>query len=142
MIQPKLKKCAGCSQNKVIWKAHGKLKYCKDCWYQMNPQQKLKVNAPIRPVSKKLQKNLGEYDKKRIAFLALHPQCQAQLPGCMAHSTEVHHKAGRGENLNKISTWLAVCRYCHHWIEEHPQAAKELGFSESRLQTNEPSTTS
>jgi len=40
---------------------------------------------------------------------------------------------GRGENHNKISTWLAVCRNCHRWIEENPVEAKELGFSRSRL---------
>jgi hypothetical protein len=32
-----------------------------------------------------------------------------------------------------VGTWLAVCRNCHTFIEENPEAAKEMGFSESRL---------
>lgn len=135
MITPKLKRCAECDQDKVIWKNHNGLKYCKDCWYQLNPQKKLKV-VPIKPVSKKMRKSMSEYDKKRTAFLAMYPYCQAKLPGCSGTATDVHHKAGRGENYLKISTWLAVCRYCHHWIEVHPQTAKEMGLSESRLESN------
>jgi len=26
-----------------------------------------------------------------------------------------------------------VCRSCHRWIEENPNEAKELGYSENRL---------
>lgn len=144
MITPKLKPCAGESCNgqlRHIWKAEGKLKYCKDCWFQMNPQKKLKVNVPIKPISDKMRKNMSQYEKLATAFKAMHPYCQAKLPGCNGKTTDVHHKAGRGENLTKVSTYLAVCRYCHHWIEEHPEASKELGFSESRLETNEKSNT-
>jgi hypothetical protein len=80
---------------------------------------------------------LDEYGKKRVAFLALHRVCQANLVGCTGQATDVHHKAGRGINHNKMSTWIAVCRTCHQWIEENPQEAKELGLSESRLKTEE-----
>jgi len=78
---------------------------------------------------------IDEYTKKRIAFLAMYPYCQARLQGCTAQASDVHHKAGRGEHHNNISTWLAVCRNCHCWIEENPQDAKDLGLSESRLKT-------
>ena len=87
----------------------------------------------ISPISKKMQKTMSEYDKKRKAFLALYPICQAKVHDCSQIATDVHHKAGRGENHNNINTWLAVCRNCHTWIEEHPVEAKELGLSESRL---------
>jgi hypothetical protein len=77
---------------------------------------------------------MDEYSKKRAAFLALYPICQAKLVGCTATTTDVHHKAGRvGDNYLKVSTWLAVCRNCHKFIEENPESAKELGLSESRL---------
>ena len=76
---------------------------------------------------------MNEYEKKRIAFFALHPTCQAKLTNCTGMATDIHHKAGRGENHNNINTWMAVCRSCHQWIEEHPNDAKVLGFSQSRL---------
>lgn len=62
------------------------------------------------------------------------PMCQAKLIGCSGEATDVHHKAGRGENLLKISTWIAVCRSCHTYIETNPAEAKEMGLSMSRLE--------
>ena len=126
-MQPKLKNCNGCNQLKPIWKSHGKEKYCKECWYSLDPPKK------IPPVSKKMREIIDEYSKLRTAFLVVHSNCQAKLVGCTGKSTDVHHKAGRGENHLKISTWLAVCRSCHNWIELNPVEAKELGLSESRL---------
>lgn len=126
-MQVKLKNCNGCNQLKHIWKSHGKEKYCKECWYSMEPPKK------ISPVSKKMRETMDEYSKKRAAFLVVHSKCQAKLVGCTGEATDVHHKAGRGENHLKISTWLAVCRSCHSWIELNPLEAKELGLSESRL---------
>ena len=127
MIQAKLKECAGCNQMKHIWKSHGKEKYCKECWYRIEKPK------AIAPVSSKMQKTMDEYSKKRIAFLALHAHCQARLLNCTLAATDIHHKAGRGENHNVISSWLAVCRSCHNWIEMNPAEAKELGYSENRL---------
>ena len=120
--------CKGCQSLKPIWKAHKKDKYCKECWYSIEKPKS------ISPVSAKRQVEMDEYSKKRLAFLALYQNCQAKITGCTGKSCDVHHKAGRiGDNYLNISTWLAVCRPCHSWIEENPDAAKELGFSESRL---------
>ena len=128
MIQTKLKICAGCNQPKHIWKSHGKEKFCKDCWYT---REKPKA---IKPISPKMVNSLDEYSKRRIAFLAMHPGCQAKLEGCTGAATDIHHKAGRiGALLLLISKWLAVCRSCHRWIEENPVEAKELGYSEDRI---------
>lgn len=80
-----------------------------------------------------MRETMDEYSKRRAAFLVVHSKCQAKLVGCTGDATDVHHKAGRGENHLVISTWLAVCRSCHRYIEEHPVEAKELGLSESRL---------
>lgn len=127
MIQTKLKPCAGCKELKHIWKSHGKEKYCKECWY------KIEKPKSISPVSKKMRETMDKYGRLRMAFLIVNTQCQAKLVGCTGTATDIHHKAGRGENHNEISTWLAVCRHCHQWIEENPAEAKELGLSESRL---------
>jgi hypothetical protein len=115
---------------KQIWKSHGKDKYCKECWYGIEKPK------PVPARSVKMQKTMDEYTKKRTAFLALHTICQARLQGCTQTATDVHHKAGRGENHNVVSTWLAVCRSCHQWIELNPEESKELGFSENRLKSN------
>ena len=128
MIQQKLKKCAACNQLKYIWKSDKKDKYCKECWYTIEKPKS------ISPVSAKRRVDMDEYSKQRLAFLALYKQCQAKLPGCTDKCTDVHHKAGRtGDNYLKMSTWMAVCRPCHSWIEINPEQAKELGFSQSRL---------
>ena len=128
MIQAKLKKCAGCNELKHIWKSHKKDKYCKECWYTIEKPKS------ISPVSKKRQGEMDTYSRLRDAFITAKPRCEAKLVGCTGISTDVHHKAGRvGENYLKIGTWLAVCRSCHSWIETNPEAAKELNFSESRL---------
>jgi len=131
MIQAKLKKCAGCSQLKHIWKSDKKDKYCKECWYTIEKPKS------ISPVSAKRRVEMDEYSKKRLAFLALHTSCQAKLVGCTGVSTDVHHKAGRvGDNYINMNTWLAVCRSCHTWITDNSKEAIELGLSTSRLENN------
>ena len=87
----------------------------------------------IAPVSRKMRTKMDEYSKRRLAFLAIHNRCQASLVECTGHATEVHHKAGRGENHLNMSTWLAVCRSCHQYIENNPVEAKEMGLSETRI---------
>ena len=127
----KLKKCAGCDQMKHIWKSDKKDKYCQSCWYSIEKPKS------ISPVSKKRQGEMDIYSKLREAFLVVKPHCEAKLQECTAKATDVHHKAGRtGDNYLKIGTWLAVCRSCHRWIENNPEAAKELNLSESRLNDN------
>jgi hypothetical protein len=123
MIKAKLKQCAGCNQMKHIWKSHGKEKYCKECWYSIEKPKS------IAPVSKKMRETVDQYSKLRTAYLVVNPNCKANLVGCTGTATEVHHKAGRGENHLRIP----VCRSCHTWIELHPKEAKELGLSETRL---------
>jgi len=120
--------CKGCQSLKHIWKSDKKDKYCKECWYTIDKPKS------IAPVSEKRRVAMDEYSKKRLAFLTLHTNCQARMPGCTGLSSDVHHKAGRtGDNYLNMNTWLAVCRNCHSWIELNAVEAKELGFSESRL---------
>ena len=127
-MQTKLKKCAGCQIEKVIWKSHKKDKYCKECWY------KIEKPKSISQISKKRKDEMDKYGKLREGFLIVKPKCEVQLLNCTGASTEVHHKVGRtGDNYLKINTWLAVCRNCHTWITENSKEAIELGFSDSRL---------
>jgi hypothetical protein len=127
-MQVKLKMCNGCKVPKPIWKAHGKEKYCKDCWYSMEKPK------PVPRLSKRRREDMDEYSKKRMLFLIANPVCQAKLVGCTGEATDVHHAAGRvGDNYLNMSKWRALCRNCHTWVENNPEEAKELGLSENRL---------
>jgi hypothetical protein len=73
------------------------------------------------------------YTKLRKQQLNKYPVCQANIYNCTIKSTDIHHMQGRGKYYLDISTWLCVCRNCHVWITEHPEDAKELNLSKSRL---------
>ncbi len=88
----------------------------------------------IRNFSKKMQKANAAYKKLRGPYLLEHPICHAKINNCTIHSTDVHHKKGRGKYHLDVTTWLSTCRQCHIWIEEHPKEAIELGLSIKRDQ--------
>ena len=134
MIQQKKKLCNNCNTEQFIWKNDKGSRYCKSCWYKSKSSDaKPLMRKPIKQKSKKMQVIELAYSKLRRKFLEENPICQAALHNCTLHSTEVHHKKGRGEYHLKVSTWLSSCRSCHMWIEEHPKEAIELGFSEKRI---------
>jgi len=136
-IKSKKKHCDGCSQPKYIWKNRGGKKYCKVCWSCHEGNTKLKPIAKQKRISPRSEKRIiadKKYSKSRKVFLEEKPICEAQLIGCAGASCQVHHKAGRiGKLYLDVSKWLAVCHQCHVWIENHPEEAKELGFSLNRL---------
>lgn len=100
-------------------------------------RQKEKEVKPIAVRSKKRAKEEREYSVKAKAFKLANPDCAARLKGCTGGTTDIHHQGGRsGEMLLDEFYWLPVCRSCHSWIELNPKAAKGLGLSVSRLETN------
>lgn len=134
----KKKKCDGCQKETVIWKSEGRKKYCKQCWSCHSGEvRQTSKRTPLRPRSSKQQKLEAAYKVLRETFLDAHPMCQAHLSGCTLKATDIHHKAGRGEYLLDQSTYLAVCRTCHTYIETHPEESKELSFSVERLKKKE-----
>lgn len=135
MITPKLKKCAGCGEDKSIWKNYLGEKFCKDCWYKKEPINHPKQKQPLKGKSDKRNVLDQLYSKLRKEFLTKNPYCQAKLQGCSAIATDVHHMKGRGVYYLDQSTWIGLCRACHQYIELHPKEAKELGFSDERLTT-------
>lgn len=110
---------------------------------------------PIRKVSTKRRRQLGQYTDLRKEYLAKHPWCEVyckrfkvNYPGLfktngiyLEHapsgsayirhvplSTDIHHVAGRiGEKLNDSNDWLAACREQHEWIHNNPKEARALG---------------
>jgi len=136
MIQKKKKICNGCDSEQYIWKNHEGCKYCQACWNRIkydNDPPKPKIQKPINPKSKKQVALDKAYSVIRVPFIEKHPMCQAHLPGCLGISSEIHHKKGRGKWMLVTSTWMAVCRTCHSWIETHPIEATEMGFRESKI---------
>jgi hypothetical protein len=101
--------------------------YCKNC-----------ANKHIKPkslpkISKKKAIENQEYSILRVEFLNKHPTCQAKLPGCTVMSCDVHHSRGRGKYTLDVSTWFALCRACHVYIEMNSDVAKEYGFTKTRI---------
>jgi len=89
-------------------------------------------NNYISPISKKQAERLKEYRKLRDEYMKVHETCETR--DCSSPATEVHHSAGRiGDLLTDTNYFLAVCRRCHRYIEEHPQWAKDNGYSFNRL---------
>lgn len=89
-----------------------------------------KKRTPIKKRSVKMKKETFKYLKQREVFLENNPACGV----CGGIASDVHHKKGRiGKDLLDETNWLPVCRPCHRWIEEHPEPAKEMGYSLSRL---------
>lgn len=100
----------------------------------LNPAQK--ERSPINRVSDKQIIINRLYGVLRGQFLINHKYCAAKLEGCSHIATTVHHPGGRiGEKMLDDSKFVALCGNCHSYLEIHPTEAKELGFSESRLQT-------
>lgn len=139
-MKAKKKLCDGCKEEQFIWKNDKGNRYCKTCWSRLQTvtgkhTKPTTSRKPIAPRSKKRAAQEREYSKLRKDFLLSSPTCQAKLPNrCTHHATDVHHMKGRiGPLLTDTKFFLAVCRSCHDWIETHPEEAKELGFSISKI---------
>lgn len=91
-----------------------------------------KKSTGIKPLSTKRAKQNREYSKVRKDYLIKHPKCEVK--GCRFIATEIHHTKGRiGDLLTDERYFLAVCHSHHVEIENHPEIAKEKGYSQSRL---------
>lgn len=138
MIKPKLKTCAACGHDKVIWKNFEGNKFCKDCWFKQEPVKIPTPSKALKPVSDKRKPLDQLYSKLRVEFLSLPENftCRAKLPGCMRTTGQdltIHHTKGRGKFYLDTTTWIPLCLTCHRWVEEHPTQAKELELSQTRI---------
>lgn len=122
MIKRKICDEDGCENPR--W-ARGKCKF----------HDKGKPNKPknkfISPISNKELKRLAKYRPIRDKFLKENPTCM--VSGCDGKST-VHHAMGRiGDLLWDIKYFRNLCWEHHKYVEEHPEWAKENGYSINRL---------
>ena len=88
-------------------------------------KRSLKFSTPkpkrtrINQVSAKRKVLNVEYAQLKERYLSKHPECQAKLIGCEFKSVDVHHTesgSNKVAKLNDITTFIAVCRHCHHLI--------------------------
>ena len=89
----------------------------------------------IPQVSEKRKEKNKEYRIVRDQYLLENFKCEKCL---YAESTEVHHQAGKvGGDLIPLLIdpvyFMAVCRDCHRWIEEHPLESLKMGWSLKRI---------
>jgi hypothetical protein len=136
-MQVKLKMCAGCNTEKVIWKNFEGSKYCKDCWYSKEVTKLPSSKKPIKPKSDKKDILDVLYSRMRKEFLnePKNATCKAKLPGCMGQFKEnltVHHTRGRGLYYLDKTTWIPLCLSCHEWVETHPKEAREMNLSHTK----------
>ena len=100
---------------------------------KLSPKPIAKTVKPISQVSSKQAKLNRAYMVIRNEYMKVHEVCEARLPGCTQVATDLHHKNGRGVNLLDATTYMALCRSCHQWAENHPIEAKSKGMSGDRL---------
>lgn len=130
-MQAKKKICNNCNTEQFIWKNDKGSRYCKNCWYKSKVEdRKPLIRKPINQKSKKMKIADQAYTILRKKFMENKPLCEAALNCCNGGASDVHHKAGRGENHLKVDTWLSVCRACHTYIHENPKESRELGLLE------------
>jgi hypothetical protein len=136
-MQVKLKQCAGCNLDKVIWKNYEGNKYCKDCWYTSQVTKTSSNKRPIKPKSDKKDILDVLYSKMRKEFLnePENATCRAKLPGCLnvyKQELTVHHTKGRGLYYLDKTTWIPLCMACHMWVTDNSKQAIDMGLSQSR----------
>jgi hypothetical protein len=86
----------------------------------------------IKKVSYKRKLEDIIYKSERIKFLML--DCNKVCPITKQPTTDVHHSKGRiGTLYLDKRYWIALSREGHKYVEEHPEWARENGFSLSRL---------
>jgi hypothetical protein len=129
----KTRPCDRCGNIRPVWKNIEGKKYCKACALVFTVKK-----TKIKSISQKQKKITTAYLQQRLLFLA-HPKnrtCKAKLQGCTGLDPEtmtIHHSRGRGVYMLDESTWIPLCGNCHRWVEDHPEEARKIGLTESRI---------
>jgi hypothetical protein len=101
------------------------------CRWHVEKKPANKQRKKIKPLSDKHRERLAEYKLVADKFLKENPICL--VDGCKGEST-LHHSKGRvGDNLTDVSTFRNLCWPHHKYYEEHPEEARALGITQSRL---------
>lgn len=120
-----------CRSSGLMWKQYSSLQKCPCCTHT-KPLPKQKKVYKIPQVSKKRKVEMLQYSVLRTEFLA---KKENQIcPITKQPTTDIHHKKGRAGTLFlDTKYWVALSREGHKYVEEHPEWAKENGYSLNRL---------
>tara|TARA_B100001250_G_scaffold304926_1_gene266872 strand:- start:6195 stop:6602 length:408 start_codon:yes stop_codon:yes gene_type:complete len=114
----------------------------------------LKRKTPLRPVSKKRQRvqtqrrelvrnelehrqwcEAGSHITRHLLSLLTQTQkraikTNAQKLVCDGRAVDIHEPLtrARGGSILDVENTMAVCRACHTWIHDNPEAATKLGL--------------
>ena len=99
--------------------------------------------TPLRRISKKRAKVQRQRARMVSEELELRPTCEvghivwwrSDAPNiCLGRSSELHEPLtrARGGSILDPDNTVAICRNCHRWIHDHPEAATELGLLKSQ----------
>jgi len=130
------KQCDGpCGLITIIYKNLGRQRFCKKCWFFLNPPKL------IKHTSTKRQKEVSKYSREKADFLKDNPYCQLKLsPRCLIYADQIHHTRGK-ENWRLLDKkyWKSACGICHDIVTEHSELVFESGASVSKhkLDNNE-----
>ena len=84
-----------------------------------------KTGGKLKAFSKKSkQKNECYMQVRKEYFEEKDFACEV----CGVYATDIHHKKGRGKNLCKKESFMAVCRKCHTIIHDNPAWARENNY--------------
>jgi 5-methylcytosine-specific restriction endonuclease McrA len=88
----------------------------------------------MRRVSKARLKQHREYLDWKLDLMQRRFRCEARVEDyCTGYASDLHHILSRSQGgaLMEEDNVMVVCRWCHEWIERHPNEAKDLGFKRS-----------
>jgi hypothetical protein len=113
----------------------------------------LERGGPLRPVSDKKLKAAGGWLASTFAPKRPAPAvpsqrrktlaersggvCEARLDGCSGRAIDPHHRVIRQrggrqaeakERSDQLSGLLHLCRFCHDWVHDHPEKARQIGL--------------
>lgn len=96
------------------------------------------LNRPPPKKGRKGAKRLATFSNNpvkrgnRLRYFKLARTFKRENPICQrcgkAPTQDCHHTKGRGANLNRVETFMSLCRACHNHIHEHPAESRALGL--------------
>lgn len=88
----------------------------------------LESRRRLSPVSAKRRAKQRERRRAVDAKWPDRPRCV--VPGCSRLADDVHEPVtrARGGSITDPANLVAVCRWCHGWLHDHPAEAAELGL--------------
>jgi hypothetical protein len=98
------------------------------------------VITPKKPIpkrSKKMTKEMKEYNKEKAEFIKPGDQCELNTQVCRGEATVIHHTKGRiGKLLRNKKYWKKSCVHCNNYIEIKDKESREKGLKLSKHDPN------